>query len=71
MYFIAQVADACGLTEGVYLAITDHLLAYVVIATTVSALYDLIEVSTRPDLALKGGGACIDDAPMLSFEEEK
>jgi hypothetical protein len=71
MYFLAQVTDAFGLSTGVYASITEHFIGYVVIALTFSALYDLGEVTSRPDLTVKGDGACIDGSPMLSFEEEK
>jgi len=70
LFLVIQILDECGLTTGLYASLTNHLFVAALITVTCSALYDLFDITTRPDLAVVSDQSCIEAQPMLSFGDK-
>jgi hypothetical protein len=46
--FLIQVTDALGITENLFLVISQHLIAYVAVTIAGSGMYDIFDIILRP-----------------------
>lgn len=71
LLFLAQVLDSAGIWPGLMNALTGQWLAFVIFTMAGSAVYDLFDMVTRPDLSHVGPRPCNEETPLLPFEEDK
>lgn len=67
LWGVTQILQSYELFASINREIETHALAFALITLVATALYELWQIATNPDLS----AACRDDSPMLPFDKDE